>query len=90
MDRPSRTRSEAEAEALYMQLGQLISEMPDLSRGAPITPAINRWLARAAYLVTEAKVGIENVEKEGVFQAFMGDDFVAVPRSVPQRADFDF
>jgi hypothetical protein len=48
-------------EALYLQLGQLISEMPELGGGAPITPEVNRWLGRAAYLVTEAGVGGDSI-----------------------------
>jgi hypothetical protein len=40
-----------DAEALYVQLGQLISEMPILGGTGPITPEINRWLGRAAQLV---------------------------------------
>jgi hypothetical protein len=39
-------------ESLYLQLGQLVTEMPDLSRGA-ITAEMNRWLGRAAHLVKE-------------------------------------
>jgi hypothetical protein len=37
-------------EALYLQLGNLVAEMPDLANG-PTTPEMNRWLARAAALV---------------------------------------
>jgi hypothetical protein len=37
-------------EALYLQLGNLVAEMPDLANG-PITPEMNRWLGRAAALV---------------------------------------
>jgi hypothetical protein len=37
-------------EALYLQLGSLVAEMPDLTTG-PITPEINKWLGRAAALV---------------------------------------
>ena len=33
-------------EALYLQLGSLVAEMPDLAHG-PITPEMNRWLGRA-------------------------------------------
>ena len=32
-------------EALYLQLGQLVAEMPDLANG-PLTPEINRWIGR--------------------------------------------
>jgi hypothetical protein len=38
-------------ESLYVQLGQLIAEMPVLAGSAPITPEINRWLGRAMQLV---------------------------------------
>ena len=37
-------------EALYLQLGGLVAEMPDLANG-PITPDMNRWLGRAITLV---------------------------------------
>ncbi len=37
-------------EALYLQLGQLIAEMPDLANG-PITADVNRWWGRAAALL---------------------------------------
>ena len=37
-------------EELYFELGRLLAEMPDLATG-PITPEINRWLARAGALV---------------------------------------
>ena len=37
-------------EALYLQLGSLVAEMPDLANG-PITPEVNRWLGRAITLV---------------------------------------
>jgi hypothetical protein len=50
-----------DAESLYLQLGQLIAEMPTLGGNAPITPEINRWLGRAAHLVTEAGVGLDPV-----------------------------
>lgn len=41
-------------EALYLQLGSLVAEMPDLENG-PITQEMNRWLGRAGALVKEAK-----------------------------------
>jgi hypothetical protein len=44
-------------ESLYLQLGQLVAEMPHLTGAGQITPEIDRWLGRAAYLVTEAGVG---------------------------------
>jgi hypothetical protein len=37
-------------EVLYLQLGQLVAEMPDLAKGS-ITADMNRWLGRAAALV---------------------------------------
>jgi hypothetical protein len=33
-------------EALYLQLGSLVAQMPDLAHG-PNTPEMNRWLGRA-------------------------------------------
>jgi hypothetical protein len=39
-------------EALYLQLGQLVAEMPDLTN-APITQDLNQWLGRASALVKE-------------------------------------
>lgn len=47
-----------DAESLYLQLGQLIAEMPEIAGRVP-TPKIQRWLGRAAYLVTEAAVGTD-------------------------------
>jgi len=38
-------------ESLYLQLGQLIAEMPVLNVATPITPEINRWLGRAVQLI---------------------------------------
>jgi hypothetical protein len=49
-------------EALYVQLGHLISEMPALGGTTPITPEINQWLGRAAYLVTQAGVGADSIK----------------------------
>jgi hypothetical protein len=37
-------------EAIYLQLGQLVAEMPDLATG-PITPEMNEWMGRAVALV---------------------------------------
>ena len=37
-------------ERLYLELGRLIAEMPELASG-PITPELQRWLARADSLV---------------------------------------
>jgi hypothetical protein len=40
-----------EPEALYFQLGLLVSETPDLVNEDPITPSTQRWLGRATVLV---------------------------------------
>ena len=37
-------------EELYLQLGALVEEMPDLANG-PITSDVNKWLGRASVLV---------------------------------------
>jgi hypothetical protein len=37
-------------EQLYMQLGALVAEMPDLTQG-PITPDVQKWLGRACVMV---------------------------------------
>lgn len=39
-------------EAIYLQLGHLVAEMPDLAN-APITQDLNQWLGRASALVRE-------------------------------------
>src|SRR5258708_17726484 len=44
------------AEALYLQLGSLVAEMPDLAHG-PITPEMNRWLGRATTLAEKVLSG---------------------------------
>jgi hypothetical protein len=41
-------------EELYLQMGSLVAEMPDLAVG-PITPEMNRWLGRAAALVAATR-----------------------------------
>lgn len=42
-------------ESLYLQLGQLVAEMPELDTGySSVDAETNRWLGRAAYLVQEA------------------------------------
>jgi phosphatidylserine/phosphatidylglycerophosphate/cardiolipin synthase-like enzyme len=43
------------AEALYMQLGRLIEEMPDLTAKGPASHETLRWLGRAHALVAEAE-----------------------------------
>ena len=47
-------------EAIYLQLGALVAEMPDLAHG-PITPDMNRWLGQAALLVELANCDIATV-----------------------------
>ena len=37
-------------EAIYLRLGALVAEMPDLAQG-PITPEVNRWLGQVTPLV---------------------------------------
>jgi hypothetical protein len=43
------------AEALYMQIGRLIEEMPDLQAKGPASYETLRWLGRAHALVAEAE-----------------------------------
>jgi len=69
-------RMNGDPESLYLQLGQLVAEMPTLTGGEPITPEIHRWLGRAVYLVrsmgnaidiaaiTVAADGLNNVLRE--------------------------
>src|SRR5262249_12074405 len=40
-------------EALYLQLGRLIAEMPDLAAKGPVTAEMNQWVGRAIVLVEE-------------------------------------
>ena len=42
-------KTSLQPEALYLQLGQLVEHMPDLT--APMTPETNRWLGQAVALV---------------------------------------
>ena len=49
----SREAVKVDPESLYLQLGQLATEMPQLHGNGTITPEINRWLGRASYLVRE-------------------------------------
>jgi len=42
-------------EELYLLLGTLIEEMPDLATG-PITNDVNRWLGRAVALVQTSAI----------------------------------
>lgn len=39
------------AEALYLQLGRLVADMPDLGTPGPVSEASNTWLGRAAALI---------------------------------------
>jgi hypothetical protein len=41
-------------ESLYLQLRQLVEEMPDLEEEDPISPRTHRWLATASVLVAQA------------------------------------
>lgn len=40
-----------DAESLYLQLGQLVAEMPELGAPGPVSPEVFRWLGQAVYLV---------------------------------------
>lgn len=48
------------AETLYLQLRQLVADMPDLG-SAPITPELNQWLGRAFVLVEAAGAGSDAI-----------------------------
>jgi hypothetical protein len=48
-------------EELYLQLGRLVEEMPDLSTG-PITPDVNKWLGRACALVEQVGDTVATVQ----------------------------
>jgi phosphatidylserine/phosphatidylglycerophosphate/cardiolipin synthase-like enzyme len=56
------------AEALYMQLGRLIEEMPDLKANGPASRETLRWLGRAHALVGQA----EGLSAEMEFQHYRG------------------
>ena len=56
-------------EELYLQLGNLAAEMPDLAH-CPITPEVNRWFGRACALVEE--VGLEVVTLKVAWQNLSG------------------
>jgi hypothetical protein len=47
-------------ESLYLQLGQLVADTPDLNTG-PITPEIYQWLGRAHALVDVSGIGIDAI-----------------------------
>jgi phospholipase D-like protein len=42
-------------EALYLQLRQLVAEMPNLAGPGPITPEMHQWLGRCAALLVEQR-----------------------------------
>jgi hypothetical protein len=48
-------------ERLYLELGRLIAEMPELASG-PITPELQRWLARADSLVKSSGSMAESLQ----------------------------
>ncbi len=65
-------------EALYLQLGRLVAEMPDLSIAGAVSDEVNVWLGRAQALVEVAGVGIDHIQ----FQvAAHGLDSVSVLRT---------
>ena len=48
-------------EAIYMQLGQLIADMPDFRNRQWNTPLAQRWLGRATALLEEAVGGTDAI-----------------------------
>jgi hypothetical protein len=56
-------------EEVYLQLGNLVAEMPDLTH-CPITPEVNRWLGRACALVEQ--IGLEVVTLKVACQNLSG------------------
>lgn len=46
-------------ESLYMQLGQLVADIPDLSGTHPITPDMLKWLGRASVLVAQVSDAVD-------------------------------
>jgi hypothetical protein len=59
---PSNLLRKMSAEALYMQLGRLIEEMPDLKATGPVSHETLRWLGRANALVTAAEGYVAEIE----------------------------
>jgi len=49
-------------EALYLQLGRLITEMPDLTAAGPISAETNKWLGRGAALMELAGIGVDHIQ----------------------------
>lgn len=76
-------------ESRYLQLGQLIAEMPDLEH-CQITPEVNRWLGRAAYLVGENGDGILNSDAIMLKSACDGLNSSIRPRNAQQIASIVF
>jgi len=58
-------------EELYLQLGKLVKEMPDL-RSGPITPEMNGWLGRAVVLVEQALGELKTVPMSVACQSLAG------------------
>ena len=52
---------QVDPETLYLQLGQLVAEMPAFGHGAAVTPETNRWLGRAAHLVFQTGNIVDHV-----------------------------
>ncbi len=84
-------------EELYLQLGNLVAEMPVLdSRGGPITPEMNRWLGRAAHLVgatgdsadaailSQASNGLNTIIRDSQAQTIMAVVFRALATAESQ------
>lgn len=46
-------------ESLYLQLGQLVADTPDMSGAHPITPDMLKWLGRASVLVAQASDAVD-------------------------------
>jgi hypothetical protein len=57
-------------EELYLQLGNLVAEMPDLAN-CEITPEVNRWLGRAVALVGEVLGGAQETAMSVACQMLM-------------------
>ena len=75
-------------EQLYLQLGSLVAEMPDLASG-PITPEMNLWLGRAAALVeatgdTFGKIALTNAAQSLAIAAARGHNSQTIAAVVYQ------
>ncbi|HCL3983680.1 hypothetical protein ACSEON_17290 [Pseudomonas aeruginosa] len=60
-------------EAIYMQLGQLIADMPDFRNRQWNTPLAQRWLGRATALLEEAVGGTDAIAFKLVAQGLSSD-----------------